>query len=171
VGEIGAACTEPAWGAVYWQGLTESGEPLRVKGRAYQDPVWHRAHRELVRAQLVQAIGRGRGILDSGYEVIVLSTEECGLPISDAGFEALNGGSTKILEAVRHLTMENPKEYSLGFSIVSTRQVAQTTGFSLVRSRELLRGLERRGLVRKVGERGGWALIDPTPIELTPCPV
>jgi hypothetical protein len=159
VGEVDAACEEPPWGTLYWDGQTESGEAVRVKSRGYQDEAWRRAHRDLVRSQLVQAIGRGRGILEDGCEVLVVSTEECGLVISDVGMEALNGTSTKVLKAIRDLTMENPKDYLLGFSIVSTRQVASRTGLSVVRAREVLRGLERRGLVRKVGERGGWALV------------
>jgi hypothetical protein len=159
VGETDAACQISEWGTLYWDGETESGEAVKVKSCGYQDEAWRRAHRELVRAKLVQAIGRGRGILETGCEVLVLTNEECGLKISDAGFEALNGTSTKVIAAIRKLTMENAKEALLGNSIVSTRQVADATNLSVVHSRDVLRGLERRGLVRKVGERGGWALV------------
>ncbi|MSR59743.1 MAG: hypothetical protein EXS05_19225 [Planctomycetaceae bacterium] len=170
VGEVGAACRVPDWVTVYWEGQNESGEPIKVSSRGYDDEAWRAAHRDLVRAQMVQAIGRGRGILETGCAVVVLSAEECGLPISDAGMESLNGGSTKVLEAMRRLTMENPKEHYLGKSIVSTREVANATGLSLVRTRELLRGLERRGLARKAGERLGWALVVPAHKVPAPCP-
>lgn len=156
VGEVGAACHQPEWGAVYWHGAAESGEPVKVKAVGYPDEAWRRAHRDLVRAQIVQAIGRGRGILPNGCEVLVLSNEECGLVISDAGMEPLNGGSVKVLEALRRLTMENANKEYIGNSIVNTRQIAAATSLTPVRTRELLRGLERRGLVHKVGERSGW---------------
>ena len=93
VGEVGAACRQSQWSVVYWRGETESGEPVRIKASGYQDETWRRAHRDLVRAQIVQAVGRGRGILETGCEVLVLSNEECGLVISDGGMETLNGGS------------------------------------------------------------------------------
>ena len=104
VGEVGAACRQPEWGAVYWHGSTESGEPVKVTSAGYQDEAWRRADRDLVRAQLVQAVGRGRGILETGCEVLVLSNEECGLLISDAGMETLNGASAKVREVIRRLT-------------------------------------------------------------------
>ena len=160
VGEVGAACRQPEWGKVYWEGLTESGEAVRVESRGYQEESWRRAHRDLVRTRLVQAIGRGRGILTTGCEVVVLSTEECGLAISDAGLESLTGNSTRILAAMDQLTIQNPNNRLLGKCIVRTRDVANETGFNEVYVRALLRGLERRGLVRKVGERGGWALVN-----------
>jgi len=156
VGEIDAACQQPDWGAVIWRGTTESGESVKVKSLGYQDEAWQRAYRELVRAQLVQAVGRGRGILETGCEVLVLSTEECGLPISDAGLEPLNETGAKVCEALNRLTMENANKDYLGNSIVSTPEIAGATGLSAVRVRELLRSLERRGLARKVGERSGW---------------
>jgi hypothetical protein len=168
-GEVGAACRESPWGTLYWEGQTESGEPIRVKSRGYEDENWRRAHRDLVRAQMVQAIGRGRGALETGCEVVVLSSEECGIPISDAGLEALSGASTQVLDAIRQLTITNPKNILLGKVIVSTREVAAATGRSLPRTRQLLRGLERRGLVQKVDERGGWALVEASPEVLTTC--
>ena len=124
VGEIGAACREPQWGTLYWQGETETGQPIKVKGAGYQDERWRCAHRDLVRAQLVQAIGRGRGVLESGCEVLVLSNEECGLPVSEAKPELLNDSSIAILNAVRRLTMENANKEFIGNSIVRTDQIA-----------------------------------------------
>jgi hypothetical protein len=168
-GEVGAACRESPWGTLYWDGQTESGEPIRVKSRGYEDESWRRAHRDLVRAQMVQAIGRGRGVLETGCEVVVLSSEECGIPISDAGLEALSGASTQVLGTIRQLTIKNPKNMLLGKVIVSTREVAAMTGRSLPRTRQLLRGLEHRGLVQKVDERSGWVLVEPSPEALTPC--
>jgi hypothetical protein len=159
VGETTAACQEPEWGTIYWDGQTESGEPVNVKSRGYLDETWRRAHREKVRAQLVQAIGRGRGILETGCEVIVLSTEECGLTISDTGMEALNGTSTKVLKAIHDLTLAFSNKAYLGKASVSTREIAKAVVLSPPRVRHILGCLERRGLVQKLGERLGWALV------------
>jgi hypothetical protein len=160
VGETIAACQQPEWKTIYWEGKTESGEFVRVKARGYQDETWRRAHRDLVRAQLVQAIGRGRGILQSGCEVLVLSTEECGLVISDAELEPLSGASANVLDAIHELTITFANKFSLGKVIVRTDDIARYIGLSVPRVRQILRALERRGLVQKVGERKGWRLVD-----------
>lgn len=167
VGEASTACQSPEWGTIYWEGQTESGEPVRVKSRGYQDEAWRRAHRDLVRAQLVQAIGRGRGILQTGCEVIVLTTDECGLTISDAGMASLNGTSTKVIQALRDLTLAFSKKDYLGKASVSTRDIAKAIGLSPQRVRHILACLERRGLVQKTGERGGWTLVTQ---ETAACP-
>lgn len=177
IGHVGAACTEPEWGTIKWDGRSESGEPITVTAKGYHDPTWQHAQRDLVRAAIVQAVGRGRGILDSGCEVILLSTEECGLLISDSELKAMNGSTARILAVLNELTMENANKYILGNSIVSTSVIAKTAGLSPVRTRELLRDLEQRGLVNKVGERGGWRsaatfrtgeLSPPSPGETSP---
>jgi len=160
VGELEAARETPDWGEVRWEAETESGEPLVISGRGYRNVAWQRAQRELVRGSLVQAIGRGRGLLESGCEVVVISTEECGLVISDAGHEVLNAASARILAALQAATMENAKYITLGNSIVRATDLAARTGLSVVHVRQLLCALERRGLVKKVGERdGGWSLV------------
>lgn len=156
IGEVAAACERAEWGKLVWYGETESGETVKVQGCGYQDELWRGANRDLVRAALVQAVGRGRGILSTGCEVIVLSTEECGLVLSDAGVESLSGTNHRVLTALKELSMEFPNKYYLGKSIVSTRSIAEAVGLSKERVREVLRHLERRGLVQKVGERRGW---------------
>jgi hypothetical protein len=159
--ETEAARRQPNWGTVYWEGRTESGEAVRVESRGYQDRAWRKAHRDLVRSQLVQAVGRGRGILEAGCEVVLLSTEECGVAISDARLEPLNSTSSKVVETLRELSLTFPKESYLKKVSVSTREIALAVGFSEPQVRRVLAGLERRGLVQKIGERGGWAPVSP----------
>jgi hypothetical protein len=180
IGEIGAACDESQWGEVIWEGRTESGEVTRVRGKGYRHPHWRLAHRDLVRAALVQAVGRGRGILEQGCEVIVLSTEECGLLLSDAPPEPLNSASQRLLDHLTSATAENVyKEYQT-FSAVSTATLAEAVSLSNRQTRDLLRALERRGLVVRAGERKGWRAVaalsspalEPLPLpstEGTPC--
>ncbi|TWU03047.1 hypothetical protein CA54_61310 [Symmachiella macrocystis] len=114
--------------------------------------------------------GEGRGILETGCEVVVLSNEECGLPLSDTGVEILNDSSVAILNAFRELTAVNPNISILGKTAVSTSQLATTVNMKPRRVREYLNGLERRGLVQKVGERSGWHLIATFAEEVAPCP-
>lgn len=165
IGEVGAACEPAEWGKVFWYGETESGETVKVQAWGYQDDVWHGAHRDLVWAALVQAIGRGRGILDSGCEVLVLSTEECGLALSDTGLDALGGTSHRVMMklkelAIQELSHQNANKISLGKWSVSTQSVAKETGLSGGYVRRILENLERRGLVQRVGERSGWRPVD-----------
>ena len=82
-GDVAAATRKPGWEAYRWRGVTESGKLREVEAHGYRDEVWRAAFRELVRAELIQSIGRGRGILDDGIPVVVLSTEECGVKLAD----------------------------------------------------------------------------------------
>lgn len=156
VGDVAAACAEPKWGPIHWDGQSESGEPVIVRTSGYYDDAWQRAQRDLVRAALVQAIGRGRGILNTGCEVLVLSNEECGLRISDAGMETLNENSVLVHATLIRLSLPNANNSLLGNGSVSSSEIAQATSLSQSRVRKILAMLERRGCVSKVGERGGW---------------
>lgn len=159
IGEIGAACREVQWGPLKWETRTEAGETIVIKGSGYADPVWRRAHQDLVRATLIQAIGRGRGILEDGCEVVVLSTEECGLPISDSSLAPLNKTSELILTRMSELSTESPIYNYIGKTVVKAAELAVQAGLSLTVIRDSLRLLEERGLVSRVGERGGWRLV------------
>lgn len=156
VGEIGEACREPNWGAIQWEGKSETGESVLVESSGYLDPAWRRAYQEIVRSALLQAIGRGRGILDTGCEVLLLSNEEAGLRISDAEAETLNASSAKTLSALRELTLQNANIYYLGKCSVKSADLAAKLGCSEQLVRKNLSDLEQRGLVIRLGERSGW---------------
>jgi len=49
---------------------------------------------------------------------------------------------------------------------LSTKEIANYIGLSERSTRERLAKLERRGLVKRVGERGGWIISRPEPIDL-----
>jgi hypothetical protein len=159
IGEIAAACRDGRWGPLNWEMRTESGESVVIKGTGYEDPIWRRAHQDLVRATLVQAIGRGRGILEDGCEVVVLSNEECGLPISDASVTTLNKTAALILTMMKELSPKIPIYNYIGVFGVKTAKLAEQTGLSLSVVRGSLQAMESRGLVCRVGERGGWRLV------------
>jgi hypothetical protein len=160
IGEIGAATHEAEWGPLKWEAFTESGDRISVRSVGYAEPIWRRAHQDLVRATLVQSIGRGRGILTEGCEVVVISTEECGLLVSDGCLAPLNRSTGRVLSGLHELSPETPKYIYLGESGVKSAALAVHTGLSRSVVNGSLRQLEARGIVYKVGERSGWRLID-----------
>jgi FaeA-like protein len=148
---------EAGWGWDYWSGVTESGQRRTVKCWHYADHDWHSAYCSLVRSELVQAIGRGRGILPEGIPVYVVTTENLAPPHDDDGrngfplveegrFAPLTDAQVRVLAC---LTSPSP---------TTTRAVAHRLGVSQRKVREHLAELVRAGRVRKVGEtRGGGA--------------
>lgn len=170
IGRIGAAAREVVWSDVRWTGKTESGEGIQVTGKGYHDEDWRQAHRDLVRATLVQAVGRGRGILESGCEVVVLSTEECGLPISDLSVKGMNEAEVAVLSALRQLCAQNSYKYIKENCAHRTAEIASVCGLKVRQTQLALKALELRGLVRRVGERGGWLPVQQPLTEGAPCP-
>jgi len=85
-----AAARDGEWVQDYWSGVTETSKRGTVRTSAYRDHDWHQAHRSMVRAELLQAVGRGRGICPNGLPVVVLSNEDLGLPLSELVIEPLS---------------------------------------------------------------------------------
>lgn len=175
-GEIEAAAIEdPGWGPLVWLGRSEAGEGVRVASKNYAHPAWRAATNDIVRASLIQAIGRGRGLLSTGIEVVALSCDECGLPISDRReLRAINGTAAECVRLVAALTVDGTP--------VLTKAIAAEVGISDRTVREYLTAAEETGLVRRVSARGGWLPVAPVadaaPVESSteiephpPCPV
>lgn len=156
IGRVGAAARGAEWGPIRWIGQTESGERVTVATGGYLDAEWRQAYLDLVRASLVQAIGRGRGILADGCEVLVLSNEECGIPISDSEVTPLNLTELSVLSELKRATAVSPINTYIAKTAVSTETIASAIGLSVRRTRVILSSLDERGLVVRVGERGGW---------------
>ena len=139
----------PRWGELSWVGRTETGQTIQIAGRGYHDPDWRAAHQSLVRASLIQAIGRGRGLLESGCEVLVVSNEECGVPISDAVCEPLNQREAEILEWLRQDARAFPIRDYIENARTQRDRLLRQLHLSAGHARRLLSGLEQRGLLRK----------------------
>jgi hypothetical protein len=159
VGEVGIACEQPEWGLLPWTGTTESGRTVTIRGFGFRNDLWQEAHRAIVRAQLRQAVGRGRGILKTGCEVVVLSNEECGLVISDAGLLSMNGTTTKVLQAMQELSAQNANKDYLGNRALKSSDIAERCGLGRRQTQIALRALEDRGFARRDGRRSGWLLV------------
>ena len=81
---IGAACLHDGdWGPRQWQGQRPDGSVVIVEASGYRNADWHRAYCLIVRAMLVQAIGRARASLPGGIPVVAVTIEPTGLPAAD----------------------------------------------------------------------------------------
>jgi hypothetical protein len=99
-----AAARDGGWEKDYWSGVTVSGKRRTVQTLAYRDRDWHTAHQAIVRAELLQAVGRGRGICDNGLPVAVVSCEDLGLPLFDTEIHPIDETAWTVLEALRDLS-------------------------------------------------------------------
>lgn len=162
-GDFAAAGRDGNWGDLHWRGMTESGKEVVTTGRGYNDPAWERAHRSLVRAGIIQSAGRGRSSLENGCEVVVVTTEECGFPIADVADIELDETDAKLLATLAGASPVFPYRDIKGISgdappVFKTADLARIVGLEESHTRNRLARLESRGLVIRVGERGGWML-------------
>jgi hypothetical protein len=153
LGKIAAAkmeVKEAGWGMDYWLALTESGKRRVVKTPHYSDHDWHAAYCSKTRSELIQAIGRGRGYLEEGIPVILVSTENLappddddgrnGFPVADEGrFAPLTDGQVKVLGCL-NADKGTP-----------TAAIALKVGLSPLRVSQLLIELEAAGRVQRAG--------------------
>ena len=179
-GQLAAAGEDGAWGEFRWSGKTESGEPVGVMSRGYSNPAWKRAHNHLVRSRLMQSVGRGRAPCEGGCDVIVVSTEECGLAVTDLASVPMNQTEREVLRClvpksdskwdISCIKKENPavigKMSHLG-SLWKPSEIALVLGINRKTVQRNLARLEQRGLVVSIGQRG-WCLVKPPEVQESP---
>jgi len=175
-----AAARDGEWKRDYWSGVTTSGKRVTVQTLAYRDHDWHHAHRAIVHAELLQAIGRGRGICPNGIPVVVVSNEPLGLPLVESPCQPLGDTAIEVLRILvnrvvspgqgqgelrgqnpkdewpRELRGQNPKYSTLVFSPLSSPEIAVSVHKDRRWVDRLLLDLAGRGLAEHVGQRGGW---------------
>jgi hypothetical protein len=165
LGKIDAArltTAQSRWHRRFWVGITPSRRVRAVSTGCYADADWQSAYRSIVRGELIQATGRGRGILDEGIPVFVVSTEQ----ICDRATQAL--GDIRIAEAdafaplstinARALAALHGTDGASKERTLKTETVGQRIGVGKDRAYQILNRLRQDGRVRRVGERGGWYL-------------
>lgn len=165
-GDFVSAGEDGRWGDVHWRGQTEAGDEVIVVGRGYEHPAWERAHRSLVRAAIVQAVGRGRTLLENGCDVVVISTEECGFLVVNNSDIGLNETEAEVLAILAELSEQESYDIHKTLvpiaapdaRIVSTDEIAHRLELSNRGTQKVLARLESRRLIHRVGERGGWML-------------
>jgi len=82
IGKLKDAGIDGKWRSVVWEGHTLDDDLVQVEGLGYAVPAWAEMHHVLVRSLLLQAVGRGRGVIESGVPVVVVSNEPLGLPFT-----------------------------------------------------------------------------------------
>jgi hypothetical protein len=153
---------ETAWGWDWWSALTVSGRRLTVRTQHYCDHDWHAAYCALVRSELVQAVGRGRGLLPSGIPVIVVTTENLA-PDSDTGDIDGRGGPRVADRPLAPLTDAQARVLAALYRDGRVRVlrglsvIARAAGVSAGVARDHLKDLEAAGRVRLRGH--SWAAV------------
>lgn len=163
MGEIDAAAIpDPVWESYCWIGKSESGTSVTVNSSRYQDADWQRAFVSLCRAELTQCVGRGRTVCHDGIDVIVVSTEECGLLIADNALRKMTETETKVLETLRQESKAIAKLNSLAKGcdsspggLVRTGVIANSLKISGQSATKYLKSLEARKLAKHCG-KAGW---------------
>jgi hypothetical protein len=159
LGEFTAGALDGDWSKRNWKGFQADGTPRIVSGRGYQNETWNLAYRSLVRAAIIQAAGRGRGLLSDGCEVLILSNEECSFPLAEkSSVEPLPEAAMIVLEA---LTVVAANKEVLGTTTVNTLEVAEYLEKSREQAGDWLKWLHEHGLIDRHGERGGWLVLLP----------
>lgn len=174
------------WTRDYWSGFTADGRRRTVRTLAYRDHDWHRSYRAIVAAELTQAAGRGRACNDDGIPVVVVSTESLGYPLIEN--QPLSDSENSVIEAMKKISVsgqsataehknktaisdeenfllsgQTPNIYYLAVTPLSGKKISSgAISEFLGKDRhwimKVLKGLAERGLVEKIGERGGWKL-------------
>jgi hypothetical protein len=193
-GNVAAAARDGKWKTDYWSGRDRSGKRHTIKSLAYCDWDWHRAHRAIVRDELRQCVGRARAILDHGCPAVVVSSEDLGLVLADWTHVPVTDGMMGALKSIESLTQKHLPEVcppeavakagvslisSLEFTGLSCHQlavsitpsaIALSTKKSISQVKSIFAELADAGLVRHIGNRGGWVLTDSGRAFLSPSP-
>lgn len=99
------------WGPSYWSAKTLSGARRTVKTIAYRDHDWHAAHRSIVTAELIQAAGRARSVLEAGIPAIVVTSEPLGFVAADVDLFAINDSQLATLTVLWRLWLSQLTEH------------------------------------------------------------
>jgi hypothetical protein len=104
-GQLEAANATGTWGTVERRAVGPAGELVTFGGRGYAEGQWAAAADGLTRAAVRQAIGRARAICADGVPVVLVSTENGGLPVRPAGeLPVLDDRADRVLEAVARIS-------------------------------------------------------------------
>lgn len=169
-----AANRDGGWGPIEWTGNDTTGDERTVKGLGYRDPAWAEAHRLIVHAELRQAVGRGRSILETGMPVVVVTTENLGLALVDVEVKPFLESEAEVATTMRKLSEQfatekvkapegqvsgtNHYNIIVGACSVSSADIAHAIGKGDRYVRNVLSKLESSGYVERIGQRSGWKL-------------
>ncbi|RIK74929.1 MAG: hypothetical protein DCC68_22165 [Planctomycetota bacterium] len=185
-GKLAAACRDREWVRDWWSGRDEAGRRITIKTRAYRDHEWYTAHRAIVHAELIQAVGRARSNCEGGIPAVVVSAEPLGFPLWE--LPVLTPTEADVLAVVRRLADERltpdaaagakgdtANEYLSDFapcapnpspsapvaiSPLNSADIAAALGKDRRWVRRVLVSLREKERVQMIGQRGGWWPVD-----------
>jgi hypothetical protein len=156
---------QAGWGPDWWGGERKSGSRVTVRTPHYRDHDWHAAYRSMVWAELVQAVGRGRAVMEQGIPVYIVSTENLapgadddgrnGYPLAEEGtYGPLTDVQARVLGCLPRGTERGKK----------TGEISAALGVSRQRAHEVLVELEASGRARRIGDgKRGWVAFPAAP--------
>ena len=124
VGNAEEAGKDGEWRSHIWQGYAPDGEKVEICGLGYENPSWDRMHQLLVRSSLLQAVGRGRGVIETGVPVVVVSNERLGIPVAAEDLVLLKDPEARTLHfATLKIAAVFPTYNTVGEIAVSTAEI------------------------------------------------
>ncbi len=154
-----AAKVPPGWGEIEWEGLGANGQPMRVCGHGYTQPRWQEVACKITREVLQEMVGCLR------CPVVILADDRLELPMCFRAKSGLAQDAEKVLGALvselqavarEKLAVNTPRPVDP----VSTRRLAAVLCKSDRTVRSWLTRLAECGVVRQVGQKGGWTLCE-----------
>lgn len=168
-----ASLPDGDWQPCAWTGVTASGKRRQIRTSQYTVPPWRQACEFLVLAELRQCIGRGRGILDAGVPVLVLTNEPLPFRLLDSDVFPINEVESRILQCLGAGRGPNWGEtlidiYKSFTPILRPGEIAKACGVSVTHVYDRLKSLRSRRLVQHHTHPRGWSLSAQPAIELEP---
>ncbi len=99
-GNILAAGRDGEWDCDYWSGIDIAGCRHTICNPSYKDRDWDISHHAVVRSEILQAVGRGRTILPDGMPVVIVTTENMGLPLASVDIPLVSDAALEVLSIV-----------------------------------------------------------------------
>lgn len=183
LGEDAAATVpDPIWGEIHWQADSTQGGQVTVPGRGFHCPIWRRAHRSLCQAQLLQAMGRARSVLEGGRPCLVVGDEPTGATVDTRPLQTLPWAIQALLDGIRRagggcelsaIGPTNREKFASGTATTASlladqNRARQAAGRKPICRRALektLRQAKEAGLIHSPG-RGLWQLTRPADLPL-----
>ena len=177
-----ATVTAPVWGEIHWQADSTQGGQVTVPGRGFHCPTWRRAHRSLCQAQLLQAMGRARSVLEGGKACLVVGDEPTGAVVDTRPLQTLPWAVQALVDGIRRvgggcelsaIGDADREKFASGTAstaalLADQNRVRQAAGKNPICRRALEKTMQlakAAGLVHSPG-RGLWQLTRPTDLPL-----
>jgi hypothetical protein len=116
------------WELTTWDAITTAGEFVTLEAHGFAHEKWRAAHQSIVRAGLLQAIGRARANLPNGIPCVVLSDEPLWLPVDMTPLVILTPQQRLVLDTIAEADrkMGNPGKAGRTLTVPETK--CQTGG-------------------------------------------